>query len=97
MKQKLTANLVVIIALLSFGNANAQGGDTLKKINSLIKQMTLQEKVNMIHASSSFTSGGVKRLNIPELTTSDGPHGVRPEHGPHSYNRWRQTTRRAAR
>jgi beta-glucosidase len=81
MKQKLTTSLVVIIALLSFGNANAQGGDTLRKINSLIKQMTLEEKVNMIHASSSFTSGGVKRLNIPELTTSDGPHGVRPEHG----------------
>ena len=43
--------------------------------------MTLEEKVNMIHASSSFTSGGVSRLNIPELVTSDGPHGVRPEHG----------------
>lgn len=81
MKNKLTASLVVIIALLFFGNANAQGGDTLKRINNLIKQMTLEEKVNMIHASSSFTSGGVKRLNIPELTTSDGPHGVRPEHG----------------
>jgi beta-glucosidase len=51
------------------------------KIDALIKQLTLEEKVNMIHASSSFTSGGVKRLGIPELTTSDGPHGVRPEHG----------------
>ena len=55
--------------------------DTAAKINALIKQMTLEEKVNMIHASSSFTSGGIKRLGIPELTTSDGPHGVRPEHG----------------
>lgn len=51
------------------------------KINELIKKMTLEEKVGMIHASSSFTSGGVPRLGIPELTTSDGPHGVRPEHG----------------
>ncbi|RNI29660.1 glycosyl hydrolase [Rufibacter immobilis] len=50
-------------------------------INKLISQMTLEEKVNMLHASSSFTSGGVPRLGIPELTTSDGPHGVRPEHG----------------
>jgi len=55
--------------------------DTTAKINALIKQMTLEEKVNMLHASSSFTSGGVPRLHIPELTTSDGPHGVRPEHG----------------
>ena len=51
------------------------------KIAALIKKMTLEEKVNMIHANSSFTSAGVKRLGIPELVTSDGPHGVRPEFG----------------
>jgi beta-glucosidase len=51
------------------------------QIDELIGKMTLEEKVNMIHASSSFTSGGVPRLSIPELTMSDGPHGVRPEHG----------------
>ena len=50
-------------------------------IDSLLGQLTLQEKVNMIHASSSFTSGGVERLGIPELVMSDGPHGVRHEHG----------------
>jgi len=54
---------------------------TEQKINSLIKKMTLQEKLGMIHANSSFTSNGVARLNIPELVMSDGPHGVRPEHG----------------
>ncbi len=43
--------------------------------------MTLEEKVGMIHGNSSFTSAGVKRLGIPELTMSDGPHGVRMEHG----------------
>ncbi len=42
--------------------------------------MTLEEKVGMIHANSAFTSGGVARLNIPELVMSDGPHGVRHEH-----------------
>jgi beta-glucosidase len=55
--------------------------DTAASINKLIRQMTLEEKVNMIHASSSFTSGGVPRLGIPEFSMSDGPHGVRPEHG----------------
>lgn len=51
------------------------------KCDSLIKLMTLDEKVGMIHANSSFTSAGVPRLGIPELVTSDGPHGVRVEHG----------------
>lgn len=51
------------------------------KIDSLIKQMTIEEKITMLHASSSFTSGGVPRLGIPELVMSDGPHGVRKEHG----------------
>jgi beta-glucosidase len=51
------------------------------KIDELVRKMTLEEKINMIHASSSFTSAGVSRLSIPELIMSDGPHGVRPEHG----------------
>jgi beta-glucosidase len=50
-------------------------------LDSLINLMTLEEKIGMIHASSSFTSGGVPRLDIPELVLSDGPHGVRHEHG----------------
>lgn len=55
--------------------------DVETQIESLLAQMTLEEKVGMIHASSSFTSGGVERLGIPELVMSDGPHGVRHEHG----------------
>jgi len=50
-------------------------------LDSLITLMTLDEKLGLIHASSSFTSGGVPRLGIPELIFSDGPHGVRHEHG----------------
>ncbi|HAC16496.1 MAG TPA: glycosyl hydrolase [Bacteroidetes bacterium] len=51
------------------------------KLDSLLKLMTLDEKLSLIHASSSFTSGGISRLGIPELVMSDGPHGVRHEHG----------------
>lgn len=81
-KQTRIKILLVLPALLGALTLTAQKSfDTLARINGLIRQMTLQEKVNMIHASSSFTSGGVPRLGIPELVTSDGPHGVRPEHG----------------
>jgi beta-glucosidase len=51
------------------------------KSGALIKKMTLEEKVGMIHGNSSFTSAGVPRLGIPEFVMSDGPHGVRLEHG----------------
>ncbi len=76
--------VIFFLSILIVTNATAQStGDASMdlRINKLLKQMTLEEKVNMIHANSSFTSGGVKRLGIPELITSDGPHGVRPEFG----------------
>src|SRR6478609_2114283 len=80
-KKLISVNLLLIACCLYLPLQAQQKMDTAAKIRSLIKQMTLEEKVHMIHASSSFTSGGVPRLGIPELVTSDGPHGVRPEHG----------------
>lgn len=74
-----------LISCSSDGDRSAEGSDAAEvseaKIDSLVGQMTLDEKLGLIHASSSFTSGGVERLGIPELVFSDGPHGVRHEHG----------------
>lgn len=50
-----------------------------KTVESILKQMTLEEKVSMCHAHTKFSSTGVARLDVPELVMSDGPHGVRPE------------------
>ncbi|MBF4517214.1 glycoside hydrolase family 3 C-terminal domain-containing protein [Flavobacterium sp. ANB] len=49
------------------------------QIDKLVSQMTLEEKIGMLHGNSMFTSGGVKRLGIPELKMADGPLGVREE------------------
>jgi beta-glucosidase len=49
------------------------------KITELMKQMTLEEKVDLCHAQSKFSTKGVERLGIPELWMSDGPHGIRAE------------------
>ncbi|BAU54051.1 Thermostable beta-glucosidase B [Mucilaginibacter gotjawali] len=49
------------------------------KINSIVKKMTLEEKIAMLHGNALFSSAGVPRLGIPELTCDDGPLGVREE------------------
>lgn len=49
------------------------------QIEKLISEMTLEEKIGMLHGNSMFTSGGVERLGIPELKMADGPLGVREE------------------
>lgn len=49
------------------------------RIEDALGRMTLKEKISIIHAQSKFSSPGVQRLGIPELWTTDGPHGIRPE------------------
>ena len=45
-----------------------------KRIEKLIKKMTLEEKVGLLHGNSKFYVAGVERLGIPEWSLSDGPH-----------------------
>lgn len=46
---------------------------------ALLKELTLDEKIGMIHGGGLFRTTGVERLGIPPLKFSDGPMGVRPE------------------
>jgi beta-glucosidase len=48
-------------------------------IEHLIKEMTLEEKAALCTGASHWTTTPIKRLAVPEMTVSDGPHGVRRE------------------
>ena len=52
-----------------------------KKINEIIAEMTLEEKVEMMHSKTIMSSEGVPRLGIQDIKYADGPFGVREEIG----------------
>ena len=56
----------------------------MRKVNEalsddLLSQLTLEEKIGMIHGQGLFQTANVPRLGIPPMKMSDGPMGVRNE------------------
>jgi beta-glucosidase len=82
MKIKILSCVSFSIFMLVIANVNAQNKSnqaTDAKINAIIKKLTLEEKIAMLHADGIFSSAGVPRLGIPGLMTDDGPLGVRED------------------
>ncbi|MCA9872589.1 MAG: glycoside hydrolase family 3 protein, partial [Anaerolineales bacterium] len=46
-------------------------------IQTLIDQMTLEEKAALCTGASAWSTTPIERLGVPEMIVSDGPHGVR--------------------
>ena len=53
-----------------------------EQIDQILRQMTLEEKIDMLHAKHMFTSAGVPRLGIADMHYVDGPFGIREEMQP---------------
>lgn len=56
------------------------------RVEDLLSRMTLEEKISIVHADSKFSTAAVPRLGIPRRWIDDGPHGVREDVGPYSWN-----------
>ena len=76
----VTLVFVLMISTMYAKKITLQDGDNVNtKVEKLLSQLTLEEKISMLHANSKFTTAGIERLGIPEWAMSDGPHGVREE------------------
>src|SRR5450432_3414907 len=84
-------NLAVILFSTSLLNAQTQSlyldpsQPVETRVEDLLSRLTLEEKISLIHADSKFTTPAIPRLGIPRRWMSDGPHGVREDIGPDTW------------
>ena len=89
-KRQLVLLAVCLMSALVWGQSRLLSHET--EIDNIIKSMTLEEKIDMLHGKNMFSSAGVPRLGIADVEYADGPFGIREEMEPHSWNSANLTT-----
>ena len=94
MKLKDIKTSIMVIAMASATTALAQSSLLRheNQIDAIIQDMTLEEKIAMLHGKNMFSSEGIPRLGIADMEYADGPFGIREEMEPHSWNSAHLTT-----
>ncbi len=70
--------IVLFIGLQAFGqSASPAPGDVERRVESILSQMTLEEKIDMLGGIDGFFIRALPRLGLPRLKMADGPIGVR--------------------
>jgi beta-glucosidase len=59
------------------GKWSAHDVDVEQLVESLLGQLSLKEKVALLSGKDTWQTVPIKRLGIPSLVMTDGPHGVR--------------------
>jgi len=78
---------LAIVLLISFSLAGAQapsaapGTDVEARVNGLLQQLSLEEKIDLIGGVNEFYIREIKHIGLPGLKMADGPFGVR-NYGP---------------
>jgi beta-glucosidase len=89
MNRNVLFALTCMLVLISCSELRVHKSSLLKydtEIDGIIAQMTIEEKLNMLHGKHMFTSAGAERLGIADMIYTDGPFGIREEMEPNSWN-----------
>src|ERR1700722_1910021 len=74
MKNIGTAFLFVLLAI---GSAGCAHENIEPRVDKILGQLTLDEKIQLLGGVNDFDTRPIARLNIPRLKMSDGPVGTR--------------------
>src|SRR5256714_457335 len=86
MRKLFSAIAALVLLVPGFLSAPAQtpsakpaqsSSDVERRVESILKQMTLEEKIDMLGGVDGFFIRDVPRLGLPRLKMADGPLGVR--------------------
>jgi beta-glucosidase len=84
-KLRFTFIIFFIYALTIFppcsGRTNPSSAEVEQRVEKLLKQFTLEEKIDLIGGVDEFYIRGNQRIGVPSLKMADGPFGVR-NYGP---------------
>ena len=86
---RIFAFAAIVVLLVSATTEKAHRSALLqydKQIDGIISKMTIEEKVDMLHAKHMFVSAGVTSQGIADMKYTDGPFGIREEIQPDNWN-----------
>jgi beta-glucosidase len=84
LKTRRTLSFLILALAIPFALARPQTSppaNVEKRVDALLAQMTLEEKIELIGGTKNFFTRPISRLGIPSLKMSDGPLGVH-DYGP---------------
>ncbi len=80
MRSSISAVLLFLAAIPTMAQTPAialSEPDVERRVESILDQMTIEEKIDLIAGVDFFYLPGVPRLGVPRLSMADGPMGVR--------------------
>jgi len=74
--------LILLVSFLAWGHAPSASTPAIEaRADSMLKQLSLEEKIDLIGGVDDFYIRGIKHVGLPALKMADGPFGVR-NYGP---------------